>query len=54
MMKYKIIYEKSKGGYSAYVPELPGCTSAGANRVEVERNIQEAIKLHLEVVKRYS
>lgn len=50
MRKYLVIYEKSKDGYSAYVPDLPGCTSAGADRAEVEVNIIEAITLHLEVM----
>lgn len=51
MRRYLIIYEKGPDGYSAYVPDLPGCTSAGANREEVEENIIEAIKLHIEVMK---
>ena len=50
MRKYLVIYEKSQDGYSAYVPDLPGCTSAGATKREVEENIVEAIKLHLEVM----
>ena len=49
-IKYLVIYEQSKNGYSAYVPDLPGCTSAGADREEIEKNIIEAIKLHLEVM----
>jgi hypothetical protein len=28
MWKYLVIYEKSADGFSAYVPDLPGCTSA--------------------------
>ncbi|WP_373517432.1 type II toxin-antitoxin system HicB family antitoxin [Pricia sp.] len=48
--KYLVIYEKSKDGYSAYVPDLPGCTSAGADRQEIEMNIIEAMTLHLEVM----
>jgi predicted RNase H-like HicB family nuclease len=51
MRKYLVIYEKSADGYSAYVPDLPGCTSAGEDKKEVESNIIEAIKLHLEVMK---
>jgi predicted RNase H-like HicB family nuclease len=50
MRKYLVIYEKGKNGYSAYVPDLPGCTSAGADKKEVEKNIIEAIKLHLDVM----
>lgn len=48
--KYLVIYEKSNDGFSAYVPDLPGCTSAGVSRLEVETNIVEAIKLHIEVM----
>tara|TARA_Y100001001_G_C7771105_1_gene225348 strand:- start:186 stop:359 length:174 start_codon:yes stop_codon:yes gene_type:complete len=50
-MEYEIIYEKSGDSWSAYVPELPGCTSAGADRLEIEKNIKEAIELHLELLK---
>jgi len=49
-MKYLVIYEKSKSGYSAYVPDLPGCTSAGGTKEEIKANILEAIKLHIEVM----
>ena len=52
MENYLIIYEKSKTGYSAYVPDLQGCTSAGETREEIEINIIEAIKLHLELMKK--
>lgn len=51
MKMYLIIYERSLDGYSAYVPDLPGCTSAGATKEEVTENIVEAIKLHLEVMR---
>ena len=51
MSKYLVIYEKGRDGYSAYVPDLPGCTTAGANKKEVEENIIEAVKLHLEAMK---
>ena len=50
MRKYLVIYEKSKTGYSAYVPDLQGCTSAGKNRAEIEENIVEAIKFHIELM----
>lgn len=50
MRKYLVIYEKSADGYSAYVPDLPGCTSAGVTREEIEANIVEAITLHLQVM----
>ena len=50
MRNYLVIYEKSRQGYSAYVPDLPGCTSAGETKQETKRNITEAIKLYLETL----
>ena len=50
MKSYLVIYEKSSTGYSAYVPDLPGCISTGATREETQKNIYEAIELHLEVM----
>ena len=48
MNKYLAVFEKTKTGYSAYVPDLPGCVSAGKNRIEVEKLIKEAIEFHIE------
>lgn len=48
MMDYTIEYEQSESGWSAYVPNLPGCVAAGESRGEVERLIKEAIEFHLE------
>ena len=47
-MRYAIVIEKADGAYSAYVPDLPGCVGAGASREEVEQNIREAIRFHLD------
>ena len=48
-MKLKIILEKSnEGGFTAYVPSLPGCISEGNTEEEAVKNIQEAIELYLE------
>ena len=50
-MKLKIILEKSdEGGFTAYVPSLPGCISEGDNEEQAVKNIQEAIELYLEPV----
>ncbi len=48
MKKYPIIIERGERNFSAYVPDLPGCVSTGATIEEAQRNIQEAIALHLE------
>ncbi len=47
MKKYLAIFEKTKTGYSAYVPDLPGCVSAGKTRKLAEKLIQEAIEFHI-------
>jgi predicted RNase H-like HicB family nuclease len=47
-MKCLIVIEPTGTGFSAYSPDLPGCVSTGATLEEVERNMQEAIELHLE------
>ena len=50
-MKLKVILEASdEGGFTAYVPALPGCISEGDDRDEALRNIREAIELYLEPV----
>ncbi len=47
-MRYAVVIEQAKGNYSAYVPDLPGCVATGATVAEVETEIREAIKFHLE------
>ena len=47
-MRYAIVIEKTATGYSAYVPDLPGCVSVGSTRGEMDRNIREAIELYLD------
>jgi len=47
-MRYAIVIEKAESNYAAYVPDLPGCVSTGKDIHEVERNIREAIRLHIE------
>jgi predicted RNase H-like HicB family nuclease len=48
MKKFLIIFEKSKNGYGAYSPDLPGCVAVGETREEVEEKMYEAINFHLE------
>ena len=47
-MKYLIVIEPTKTGFSAYSPDLPGCVSTGRTREEVEQNMREAISFHLD------
>ena len=48
-MKYRVIVEAQEGGgYTVYVPSLPGCISQGRTSEEAMTNIKEAIEVYLE------
>ena len=47
-MRYAIVIEKADHNYSAYAPDLPGCVATGETVAEVEREMQGAIKFHLD------
>ncbi len=50
-MRLKVVLEPSdEGGFTVYVPSLPGCISEGETEEEALANIQEAIALYLEPV----
>jgi predicted RNase H-like HicB family nuclease len=50
-MRFKVILQPSEdGGFTVYVPSLPGCISEGDSIEESLNNIQEAIELYLEPV----
>lgn len=50
-MKLKVVLEPSdEGGYTIFVPSLPGCISEGNTREEALANIREAIELYLEPI----
>jgi len=46
--RYLVVFEHTDGtGYSAWVPDLPGCVAAADTREECEQLIREGIGLHL-------
>jgi len=47
-MRYAVVIEKANANYSAYVPDLPGCIATGATIREVENEIREAIRFHID------
>jgi predicted RNase H-like HicB family nuclease len=48
-MTFKVVLEPSdEGGYTVYVPALPGCVSEGDTIEQALQNIREAIELYLE------
>lgn len=51
MRKYLVVYEKTKTGFSAYAPDLPGVIATGKTKLIVEKNIFAAIQFHLQGLK---
>ncbi len=48
-MKFNVVLEPAdEGGYTVFVPSLPGCISEGDTKAEALTNIIEAIELYLE------
>ena len=52
-MEYSVVIEKTDNGYSAYVPDLPGCIAAGDTREETEELIRQAVVYYLEALKEF-
>lgn len=47
--EFDVVFEpQAEGGYTAYVPDLPGCISEGETLEEAMAMIQEAMALYLE------
>ena len=48
MYRFLIVIEITKNNYSAYSPDLPGCVATGKSREETERNMHEAVEIHIQ------
>jgi predicted RNase H-like HicB family nuclease len=48
MYRYLMIVEKTKTGFSAYSPDLPGCVASGSTIGATEKLMKEAIEFHIE------
>ena len=47
--KYLVVIEKAEdGGYSAYVPDLPGCVSSADTVEDLKHLIKEAIDMYVQ------
>lgn len=47
-----VILEKTNDeGYSAYLPDLPGCISTGNSLSGIKESIQDAVQFHIEGMK---
>jgi predicted RNase H-like HicB family nuclease len=51
-MEYAIVIEPTLTGFSAYVPDVPGCVAAGETEAEVRTLIREALRFHLTELRR--
>ena len=52
VLEYTAVFqEEKKGGFSVWVPSLPGCASQGDSFEQALKNIKEAIELYLEDTK---
>ncbi|MCI0498019.1 MAG: type II toxin-antitoxin system HicB family antitoxin [Thermoplasmata archaeon] len=47
MYRFMIVLEETGSGYSAYSPDLPGCVATGSTKEETERNMYEAVEMHI-------
>jgi predicted RNase H-like HicB family nuclease len=45
-----VLEPSDEGGFTAYVPSLPGCISEGETAEEAMANLREAVELYLEPV----
>jgi predicted RNase H-like HicB family nuclease len=48
MSTYTVFFEPTATGYSAHVPDLPGCIAAAATLEETRELMREAIEFHIE------
>ncbi len=48
MRRFLIVIEKAGNNYSSYSPDLPGCVATGATFNEAEKNMHEAVEMHIQ------
>jgi predicted RNase H-like HicB family nuclease len=49
--RFLVVVEKAGQNYSAYSPDLPGCVATGGTREDAEKNMADAIQMHIEGLK---
>ncbi len=53
-MRYVYIIEKADdGSYSAYVPDLSGCTTSGETLDEVKQSIKDAVETYIDSLREH-
>lgn len=48
MSRYTVFFEQTTTGYSAHVPDLPGCVAAASTLDETRDLMRETIEFHIE------
>jgi predicted RNase H-like HicB family nuclease len=48
MSKYTVFFDPTATGYSAHMPDLPGCVAAAPTLEETRKLMREAIEFHVE------
>lgn len=51
-MPYAALIEKTEKGFTARVPDLPGCTATAGSLAEAKTEIRNAVRLHLAKLER--
>jgi predicted RNase H-like HicB family nuclease len=54
-MRYVYVIEQADdGSFSAFVPDLPGCTTSGDTADEVRQNIKDAVDSYVESLREHN
>lgn len=46
--RFSVVIEEDEDGFYAYCPDLQGCYTQGKTYAEALRNIQDALRLHVQ------
>jgi predicted RNase H-like HicB family nuclease len=49
--RYPVIIEQTTTGYSAYSPDVAGCSAVGDTKEETRRNFGDALTAHFEAMR---
>ncbi len=49
--RFLVVVETAGRNFSAFSPDLPGCVATGRTRDEAEKNMAEAVHLHVDGLK---
>lgn len=51
IVEYAVVIEPTSTGFSAYLPDVPGCVAAAETEAEVKRLVREALQFHLKALR---